>query len=57
MSKILFVGPSAEIEFEDEPKPCASCPKNPVEAMIRNGGEDGEHRREHPLSCLRSCGL
>lgn len=23
-----------------EPKLCASCPYNPVEAMIRNGGED-----------------
>lgn len=40
MSEIIFVGPSAEIEFEDEPKLCASCPYNPVEAMIRNGGED-----------------
>lgn len=27
MSKIIFVGPSAEIEFEDEPDLCASCPK------------------------------
>ena len=30
----------ARMEDEDEPKPCVSCPYNPVEAMIRNGGED-----------------
>ena len=38
---VLFVGPSGEpVIEEDEPKLCASCPYNPVEAMIRNGGED-----------------
>lgn len=30
----------ARMDAEDEPKLCASCPYNPVEAMIRNGGED-----------------
>lgn len=41
MTEVMFVGPSGEAVLEDdEPKLCASCPYNPVEQMIRNGGEE-----------------
>lgn len=40
-----------------EPKLCASCPYNPVEAMIRNGGEDVCPDAFKPVAkyCKRNC--
>lgn len=42
MSKIIFVGPSAEpaIDIEEDEIPCKRCPYNPIDQLIRSGGED-----------------